>query len=176
MTEFLEGWGWQLLEKRILVWLKRGCQSSHRGTVGSAAPLQCQGTGSIPGPAQWFEGSGIAAAVAQIWSLALGLHMSQSNQKSKTKTHKNRQKKSIGDSQLELSFGRPICDKAYLSSEVVWRSLDWRLNPCLTSLPSLEPHLLLVTRVPSICVECLINGCWRDLKCKLNTALWYLLL
>ena len=39
-------------------------RSSHYGTTGSAASLQCQDAGSIPFTAQWVKGSGVAIVVA----------------------------------------------------------------------------------------------------------------
>ena len=41
---------------------KVGIQRSHCGAMESAASLQCQVIGSIPGPAQWFKESGVATA------------------------------------------------------------------------------------------------------------------
>ena len=38
--------------------------------MGLAASLQCQDADSIPGPAQWVKGPGIAAAVAQVTTVA----------------------------------------------------------------------------------------------------------
>ena len=69
---------------------QRQCRSSHYGTRGSAASLQCQDTGLILGSVQWVKGS-IAAAMAQvttaaqIGSLAQKLHMLQGSQKIKIK-------------------------------------------------------------------------------------------
>ena len=39
-------------------------RSSHCGTTGSAVSLQHKDTGSIPGPAWWVKGSGLAVWVA----------------------------------------------------------------------------------------------------------------
>ena len=44
--------------------------SSPYGTMGSAAFLQCQEAGLIPGPAQWVKGSGVAAAMALVATAA----------------------------------------------------------------------------------------------------------
>ena len=40
------------------------------GTMGSAASLQCQDAGSSPRLTQWVKGSGIAAAVAWVETVA----------------------------------------------------------------------------------------------------------
>ena len=53
--------------------------SSHCGTTGSAASLQHQDAGSIPGLAQWVKESGVATAVtwveavAEIWPMCQGV-------------------------------------------------------------------------------------------------------
>ena len=47
---------------------KKKClyRSPHFETMGPMVSLQCQDMGSIPGPAQWVEGSGIATAAAWV--------------------------------------------------------------------------------------------------------------
>ena len=80
------------LDALLICWQKRWCEdcrseNSLWGAMGSVASLQCQDTGSIPGPAQWVKGSSVAAAVtkvttvARMWSLAWELHMLWGSQK-----------------------------------------------------------------------------------------------
>ena len=63
----------------------------------STAVAYCRGSGSIPGPAQWIKGSGIAAAAAGIHSLARELPYAvgpaKKIKKKKKKKGKERKKK-----------------------------------------------------------------------------------
>ena len=54
---------------------QEGIWSSCCGTIGLAASLQSQDTGSIPHPSQWVEGSSVT--MAPIWTLAREFYMSQ---------------------------------------------------------------------------------------------------
>ena len=49
---------------------KREQWSSHYGAMGSKASLSLQNTGSIPSPAQWGKGSGVAAAAVEVAAVA----------------------------------------------------------------------------------------------------------
>ena len=75
------------------------CGTQMFGVVWEFPLLQCQDAGSIPSPAQWVKGSGIAAAVAWItavaqiqslaWELPYALGRPKKKTKTKTKTKKN---------------------------------------------------------------------------------------